>query len=71
VVNHFMQKIPIGKIISLIGLILIFANFSYDGDAPLLVYGLVAVTAGGFVGAIENKRESDSEESDSEETDSE
>ena len=66
-----MKKISIGKIISLIGLILILANFSYDGDAPLLFYGLIAVTAGGLVGAIENKREADSEETSSEETDSE
>ncbi len=61
-----MQKIPIGKMISLIGLILIVVNFSYDGDAPLLFYGLIAVTAGGLVGAIENKRKTDSEETDSE-----
>ncbi len=61
-----MKKIPIGKALSFIGLILIVVNFSYDGDAPLLFYGLIAVTAGGLVGAIENKRKTDSEETDSE-----
>ena len=68
VVKHFMQKIPVGKIISLIGLILTLASFSYDGDAPLLFYGLIAVTAGGFVGAVEKKREADSGETGSKET---
>ena len=61
-----MKKISIGKALSFIGLILIVANFSYDGEAPLLFYGLIAVTAGGLVGAVENKRETDSEETGSE-----